>query len=142
MTEKCDTKQEILKTALKLFSAKGYESTSVAEIADAVGIRKASLYSHFTSKKVILDELVQAGLVHYNRHSIFANADWDDPTFISNIQNITPDEAQQMITGIAQALSVLEVPEPLQPQMAVAKAQLMAGLQQFLDVLQQAKEMA
>lgn len=43
MTEKCDTKQEILKTALKLFSAKGYESTSVAEIADAVGIRKASL---------------------------------------------------------------------------------------------------
>ena len=99
MTEKCDTKQEILKTALKLFSAKGYESTSVAEIADAVGIRKASLYSHFTSKKEILDELVQEGLVQYNRHSIFANADWDDPTFISNIQNITPDEALQMITG-------------------------------------------
>ena len=93
MTEKCDTKQEILKTALKLFSAKGYESTSVAEIADAIGIRKASLYSRFTSKKEILDELVQAGLLHYNRHSIFANDDWDDPTFISNIQNITPDEA-------------------------------------------------
>ena len=51
-------------------------------------------------------------------------------------------QAQQMITGIAQALSVLEVPEPLQPQMDAAKAQLMAGLQQFLDVLQQAKEMA
>ena len=47
-----------------------------------------------------------------------------------------------MITGITQALSALEVPEPLQPQMAVAKAQLMAGLQQFLDILQQAKEMA
>ena len=51
-------------------------------------------------------------------------------------------QAQQMITGIAQALSVLEVPEPLQPQMDAAKAQLMAGLQQFLNVLQQAKEMA
>ena len=51
-------------------------------------------------------------------------------------------QAQQMITGITQALSVLEVPAPLQPQMAVAKAQLMAGLQQFLDVLQPAKEMA
>lgn len=62
MTEKCDTKQEILKAALKLFSAKGYESTSVAEIADAVGIRKASLYSRFTSKKEVLDELVQEGL--------------------------------------------------------------------------------
>ena len=51
-------------------------------------------------------------------------------------------QAQQMITGISQALAVLEVPEPLQPQMNAAKAQLMAGLQQFLDVLQQAKEMA
>ena len=51
-------------------------------------------------------------------------------------------QAQQMITGIAQALSVLEVPEPLQPQMDAAKAQFMAGLQQFLGVLQQAKEMA
>ena len=51
-------------------------------------------------------------------------------------------QAQQMITGITQALSVLEVPEALQPQMDAAKAQLMAGLQQFLDVLQQAKEMA
>ena len=51
-------------------------------------------------------------------------------------------QAQQMITGITQALSALEVPEPLQPQMNAAKAQLMAGLQQFLDVLQQAKEMA
>ena len=47
-----------------------------------------------------------------------------------------------MITGITQALSVLEVPEPLQPQMNAAKVQLMTGLQQFLDVLQQAKEMA
>ena len=51
-------------------------------------------------------------------------------------------QAQQMITGITQTLSVLEVPEPLQPQMDAAKAQLMAGLQRFLDVLQQAKEMA
>ena len=47
-----------------------------------------------------------------------------------------------MITGITQALAVLEVPEALQPQMNAAKAQFMAGLQQFLDVLQQAKEMA
>ena len=51
-------------------------------------------------------------------------------------------QTQQMITGITQALAVLEVPEALQPQMDAAKAQLMAGLQQFLDVLQQAKEMA
>lgn len=58
--EKGKTRQEILNTALELFSVQGYEATSVSQIADAVGIRKASLYSHFTSKQEILDALIQA----------------------------------------------------------------------------------
>ena len=33
-----DTKQRILDEALKLFSAKGYDSVSVGEIAKAVGM--------------------------------------------------------------------------------------------------------
>lgn len=57
--EKGKTRQEILNTALELFSVQGYEATSVSQIADAVGIRKASLYSHFTSKQEILDALIQ-----------------------------------------------------------------------------------
>ena len=40
MAEKGNTKQEILETALDLFSVRGYEATSMAQIADAVGIRK------------------------------------------------------------------------------------------------------
>ena len=57
--EKGKTRQEILNTALELFSVQGYEATSVSQIADAVGIRKASLYSHFTSKQEILDRIVE-----------------------------------------------------------------------------------
>ena len=41
-----NTKQEILEASLELFSVQGFESTSISQIADAVGIRKASLYSH------------------------------------------------------------------------------------------------
>lgn len=45
--EKGNTKQEILEAALDLFSVQGFEATSISRIAGAVGIRKASLYSHF-----------------------------------------------------------------------------------------------
>ena len=45
--DKGNTRDEILNVALNLFSVNGYEATSISQIAGAVGIRKASLYSHF-----------------------------------------------------------------------------------------------
>ena len=57
--EKQKTKQRILDAALELFSTQGFEATSIAQIADAVGVRKASLYSHFDSKQDILDRLIE-----------------------------------------------------------------------------------
>lgn len=74
--KKGNTKQEIIEAALDLFSAQGFEATSVSQIADAVGIRKASLYSHFENKQAILDALVQEVLKQYGEHSLFARADW------------------------------------------------------------------
>ena len=99
MAEKRNTKREILNAALDLFSVHGYEATSTAQIADAVGIRKASLYSHFSSKQEILDELIKVTLDGYNKHSVFAKADWRDRTFTKNISDITPDTALQMVLG-------------------------------------------
>ena len=57
--EKGNTKDQILEVALDLFSVRGYEATSISQIADAVGLRKASLYSHFANKQDILDTLVE-----------------------------------------------------------------------------------
>lgn len=99
MAEKRNTKREILNAALDLFSVHGYEATSTAQIANAVGIRKASLYSHFSSKQEILDELIKVTLDGYNKHSVFAKADWSDRTFTKNISDITPDTALQMVLG-------------------------------------------
>lgn len=42
---------DIKTTALKLFANKGYEGTSMGNIAAEVGIRKASIYSHIKSKE-------------------------------------------------------------------------------------------
>lgn len=70
--EKGSTKSEILSVALDLFSTQGFEGTSVLQIADAVGIRKASLYSHFESKQAILDALIARVLEEYAKKSVFA----------------------------------------------------------------------
>lgn len=51
MTAKGTTKQGILDAALELFSVQGYEATSISQLAEAVGIRKASLYSHFETSR-------------------------------------------------------------------------------------------
>lgn len=60
-----DTRQRILDEALELFSAKGYDSVSVGEIAKAVGIKAPSLYNHFPSKQAIFDAIVESTAAQY-----------------------------------------------------------------------------
>ena len=55
-------REEILDAAAELFTGQGYASTSTRAIADAVGVRQASLYHHFATKDDILDALL-AGTV-------------------------------------------------------------------------------
>ena len=55
-------RDEILDAAAELFTSLGYASTSTRRIAEAVGIRQASLYHHFATKDDILDALL-AGTV-------------------------------------------------------------------------------
>ena len=94
--ERGNTKQEILEASLELFSVQGFEATSISQIASSVGIRKASLYSHFESKQAILDTLVQQVLQQYAEHSIFARADWERDDV--NLP-LTSDEAVEMVQG-------------------------------------------
>lgn len=97
--DRSNTKQEILEASLELFSVHGFEATSIAQIASAVGIRKASLYSHFESKQAILDALVEELLQQYERHSIFAKADWEKSEAIGSERALSLDTAAQMMKG-------------------------------------------
>ena len=49
---------EILARAGRLFAEKGFESASLRDIGDAVGMLRGSLYSHFDSKDQIVLELL------------------------------------------------------------------------------------
>lgn len=51
------TRTRILEEAAKLFTEKGYEATSVQDLAEALGLSKAALYHHFRSKEEVLYEI-------------------------------------------------------------------------------------
>jgi AcrR family transcriptional regulator len=48
------TRERILDVALDLFIEKGFDKTSLREIAEQLGVTKAALYYHFASKEDIL----------------------------------------------------------------------------------------
>ena len=133
-----NTKQEILEAALELFSVQGFEATSVSQIADAVGIRKASLYSHFENKQAILDALVKNVLAQYEEHSIFARTDWEKD---ADHLPLTPDAAVQMVLGqiryilhdpaISRARKILVIEQFQNPELAKLQTR-----QNYSDVLQ------
>ena len=135
--ERGNTKYEILEASLNLFSTQGFEATSISQIASAVGIRKASLYSHFENKQAILDELVREVLEQYAEHSVFAKTDWEKDT--DNLP-MTPDEAVKMIAGqiqyiihdpyISKARKMLVIEQFQNPELAKLQTK-----QNYLDVL-------
>ncbi|HZG58923.1 MAG TPA: TetR/AcrR family transcriptional regulator [Anoxybacillus sp.] len=62
-------KKQIMESALKFFSEKGYYSTSVQEIANDCGISKGSLYKYFESKEELFIEVLE-----YYRNAMFEKA--------------------------------------------------------------------
>ena len=56
------TREDILEAAAQVFREKGFHGASMSDIAEAVDLRKASLYHHVSSKQEILSELLDRAL--------------------------------------------------------------------------------
>ena len=56
------TRQQILETALRLFTELGYDATSLQMIADEMGLTKAAVYYHFRAKSDILHATLMPGI--------------------------------------------------------------------------------
>ena len=60
MTINDNSKDDILNTAIRLFSQKGYEGVGVQEICDNAGITKPTLYYFFKSKQGLLQAIADS----------------------------------------------------------------------------------
>jgi TetR/AcrR family transcriptional repressor of nem operon len=54
------TRDQIVEAADRLFYQHGYEHTSFADIAGAVGLSRGNFYYHFKSKDAILDAVIES----------------------------------------------------------------------------------
>ncbi|GIO34486.1 MULTISPECIES: TetR/AcrR family transcriptional regulator [Paenibacillus] len=52
-------KEKILQSAIRLFAEKGYQATSIQDIADDCSIAKGSLYKHFSSKEELYISILE-----------------------------------------------------------------------------------
>jgi len=63
------TKQKIIESAIDLFSKKGFNFTSIADIANSTGITKGAIYHHFENKDAIFYAVLE-GVRHLWREKV------------------------------------------------------------------------
>lgn len=56
-----ERRSQVDRTAARLFAERGYHGTSIGDVADALGVQKASLYHHVASKQELLYATMRAG---------------------------------------------------------------------------------
>ena len=54
------TRQRLIRSALELFTTRGYHDTTTAQIAKKAGIAEGTIYRHFASKQQLVNELYRA----------------------------------------------------------------------------------
>lgn len=59
---KTDKKKSICIAAAKLFGEKGFERTSLDEVAEKAGVAKGTIFYHFQSKDRLFSELIKEGI--------------------------------------------------------------------------------
>jgi AcrR family transcriptional regulator len=93
------TKERILSVAIDLFAQKGFDAVSLREIAEAAGIRKATLYYYFTSKDELLENIFDYAL---KRWEISKVGKWSDSDETENqIVAMGLDGFMAMASGVS-----------------------------------------
>lgn len=91
-----DREQQILSIAAGLFESRGYERTSLKNIADEAGIETASLYYYFNSKEDLYVKVMDRSLGTLADMAKEAIASADDPW--DKLENVAVIHCQSMLS--------------------------------------------
>ena len=75
---KAVTQEKILRASMELFAARGFDRTSMSQIATRAGVSRASIFWHFSDKATLFGETCRHFLVPF-RESLDSAAADDDP---------------------------------------------------------------
>ncbi|MEE8525800.1 MAG: TetR/AcrR family transcriptional regulator [Thermoanaerobaculia bacterium] len=74
-----DRRRQILETAARLICERGYQGTSLRDIASACGLTKAGLYHHCRSKEHLLLEIMNYGMDLFEEQVLYKVMPIEDP---------------------------------------------------------------
>ena len=82
------SRQQILDSALKLFSHRGYGATSVRDVAEEAGLSKGNVYHHFPDKESIFRALLERYFQVMSSPEFPFNRALASGTFPENLEDI------------------------------------------------------
>jgi AcrR family transcriptional regulator len=94
--------RSILREAARLIYLKGYEGTSMQDIADACGMTKAGLYHHLATKEGMLLAIMHYGMDLFEERVMDPVKDITDPlarlraTMARNVELVTHDSTKEV----------------------------------------------
>lgn len=76
-----DTRERLLEAAVRMFGDRGFEATTMRDLAAAVGIKAPAIYNHFSSKEEILGAAITWTLRDFNLY-VFGRDDPNAPPLV------------------------------------------------------------
>ncbi|THF25799.1 TetR/AcrR family transcriptional regulator [Pseudomonas atacamensis] len=71
------TRSELLVSAESLLRTKGYAAFSYADLAEAIGIKKASIHHHFATKEILGVAIVESYLFRFSKRLDEVNSEFE-----------------------------------------------------------------
>ncbi|SDH65340.1 transcriptional regulator, TetR family [Pseudomonas benzenivorans] len=105
ITDPDSARGKLLQTAAHLFRSKGYERTTVRDLASAVGIQSGSIFHHFKSKDEILRSVMEE-TIRYNTALMQASLN-EASTLRERLLALIRCELQSIMGGTGEAMAVL-----------------------------------
>ena len=99
------TRNRVFEVAAEVFHRKGYDNTSMSDVASAAGLTKAGLYHHISSKERLLYTVLDYGLDLTEAYVIRPLAEISDPlerleTMIDLHLRLVLEERNLEVTGL------------------------------------------
>ena len=95
------TRSKILKEAVRFFALKGFDGTSVKDIAKAVGIKTSSIYNYYESKETLLQDIL----------ACFEKRYWHYFDWLSK-ENAAAETLEQLVNNMINE-EVIDMADPL-----------------------------
>lgn len=137
--KKARRREEILARASALFARKGINATTMAEIADAVGVSTPTIFNYFGNKDGILIALITEGAQEARAADLapVMHTDLDFGTVIADLFTLfaarTLDIANKRIWRYAEAATIRHPATELARNYETVDAELLRVIVRFLD---------